>query len=224
MRTKFLKMLSQLNESLSDMGALIETAIANAVQILKSGDISLLLISNGYEDEINAKEKDIENLCLKIILHEQPVADDLRLVSSALKIITDMDRIGDNALDIANISKKLYEKEADFEPNGIKPIINNTLMKMAEKSIKMVGDSVSAYVIMDMETVKRVIESDDIVDDLFDKYINELSERFTQSQKNSIPQIELLLIAKYFEKISDHAVNIAEWTEFAMTGEHKKHQ
>jgi len=214
MRNKFLNMLKQLNEALSDMGGLIESAIANAVQILKSGDLSLLEISNGYEDEINAKEKDIENLCLKIILHEQPVADDLRLVSSALKIITDMERIGDNALDIANISKKLYEKEASFEPNGI--------MKMAEEAIKMVGDSVAAYINMDMETVKSVIESDDIVDDLFDKYINELSERFAQTQKNNVPQIELLLIAKYFEKISDHAVNIAEWANFAMTGEHKK--
>ena len=214
MRKNFLNLLRQLNESLSDMGALIESAIANAVQILKNGDVSLLETSNGYEDEINAKEKDIENLCIKIILHEQPVADDLRLVSSALKIITDMERIGDNALDIANVSKKLYEKEIHFEPDSI--------IKMAEETIKMVGNSITAYINKDMETVKSVIEADDIVDDLFDDFMKELSENFAKHQINIMPQMELLLIAKYFEKISDHAVNIAEWTEFAMTGERKK--
>jgi phosphate transport system protein len=214
MRNRFIGRLQQLNDETSEMGILAQNAILNAVQVLKTGDGSLLEASRKYEDEINAKEKDIENLCLKIILHEQPVADDLRVVSATLKIITDMERIGDNALDIAEIAKKLHEKDAPFEPNGI--------TAMAEETLKMVDDSIAAYVNLDMEMVKKVIKADDIVDDLFEKYVIHLSEKFAKAQNNKFPQIELLLIAKYFEKIADHAVNIAEWTEFAVTGNHER--
>ena len=149
------------------------------MQILKNGDSSLLGISHAYEDEINAKEKDVENLCLKIILQQQPVADDLRRVSAALKIVTDMERIGDNALDIANISERFHKGKSAYKPDSI--------FKMA-------------------------------VDDLFDAFMQELAQNYAQDQSDAMPLMELLLIGKYFEKISDHAVSIAEWTQFSVTG------
>jgi len=213
MRKQFTGMLKQLSDELTAMGGLADKSISNAVEILKSGDISLLEASKKYEEEINVKEKDIENLCLKLMLRQNPMADDFRIVSSALKIVTDMERMGDNALDIAEISKKLYERDVTFETNAI--------LNMAQETIKMVRDSLSAYIGTDVEKAKEVINHDDVVDDLFEKIMVELSENFAEKQRNVFVQMELLMIAKYFEKIADHAVNIAEWAEFVVTGEHK---
>jgi len=204
-------MLQQLNDEVTAIGALTQSAISNSVKILKTGNVSLIEEALGYEEEINEKEKAIETLCMKLILHQHPMAEDLRFVSSVMKIVTDMERIGDNALDIAKISQKLYGKGFVFEPNGI--------MKMAEETIKMVGDSISAYIAKDMEKLDTVIENDDVVDDLFDKFMDDSSENLAKKQKNIFDQMELLLIAKYFEKIGDHAVTIAEWGKFVITGE-----
>lgn len=210
-RVKYMGMLQQLNDEVTAMGALTQSAISNSVKILKTGNVSLIEEALGYEEEINEKEKAIETLCMKLILHQHPMAEDLRFVSSVMKIVTDMERIGDNALDIAKISQKLYGKGFVFEPNGI--------MKMAEETIKMVGDSISAYIAKDMEKLDTVIENDDVVDDLFDKFMDDSSENLAKKQKNIFDQMELLLIAKYFEKIGDHAVTIAEWGKFVITGE-----
>jgi len=208
----FTSQLKQLNNEVTVMGHLIQSSIANSVQILKSGDVSLITASQNYEDEINAKEKDIENLCMKIMLHQHPMASDLRLVSAALKIITDMERIGDNALDIANTAKHYFLKEATFDSIEI--------VEMAKTSVYMVEKSVSSFTELDLEKAKIVINSDDIVDDLFDKVMANLSSSYEQNQTNATSQLEILLIAKYFEKIADHAVSIAEWAEFAVTGVH----
>ncbi|MCL2754829.1 MAG: phosphate signaling complex protein PhoU [Oscillospiraceae bacterium] len=205
--------LKQLNDEVTVMGDLIRSSIANTVKILKSGDVSLLGAAENLEHEINAKEKDIENLCLKIMLHQHPVASDLRLVSAALKIITDMERIGDNALDIANTAKHYFSKESTLDSKEI--------IEMAEAAALMVEKSVTAFTKLDVETARNTIDSDDIVDDLFDKVMADLSSSYEKNQSNATSQLEILLIAKYFEKIADHAVTIAEWAEFAVTGEHK---
>jgi len=212
-RAIFMNQLKQLNDEVTVMGDLIRSSIANTVKILKSGDVSLLGAAENLEHEINAKEKDIENLCLKIMLHQHPVASDLRLVSAALKIITDMERIGDNALDIANTAKHYFSKESTLDSKEI--------IEMAEAAALMVEKSVTAFTKLDVETARNTIDSDDIVDDLFDKVMADLSSSYEKNQSNATSQLEILLIAKYFEKIADHAVTIAEWAEFAVTGEHK---
>jgi phosphate transport system protein len=214
-RKKFTGQLQLLKEELETMGVLIQSAIANAVQILKGGDMSLLEESIKYEEEINMLEKDIENLCLKIMWQQHPVANDLRLVSSTLKIITDMERIGDNALDIADTAKHYYGKEISFD--------SDIIIKMATESIKMVENSVTAFINMDVETAREVIEYDDVVDDLFDEFLEKSAESFEKKHTSITSQMELLMIAKYFEKIADYAVSIAEWAEFAVTGEHERH-
>jgi len=215
LRKKFTGQLHQLHEELAAMGALIQSAIANAVQILKGGDMSLLEESMKYEEEINMLEKDIENLCLKIMWQQHPIASDLRLVSATLKIITDMERIGDNALDIADTAKHFYGKEIQFD--------SDIIIKMAKESIKMVEDSVTSFINMDVETAREVVLYDDVVDDLFDEFMVKSAENFEKKRTSITSQMELLMIAKYFEKIADHAVSIAEWAEFAVTGEHERH-
>ncbi|MCL2033944.1 MAG: phosphate signaling complex protein PhoU [Oscillospiraceae bacterium] len=214
MRSKFDEQLSQLNNMLIEMGTLIETAIALATQALREQDIRLAKKVVEYDQEIDQKEQDVEALCLKLLLRQQPVARDLRLVSSALKMITDMERIGDQAADIAEITIMLagtpYVKKLEHIP------------QMAQATVKMVTDSIDAFVKKNLELARSVIEYDDVVDDLFVAVRSDLIELIRADIAYGEQAMDLLMIAKYFERIGDHAVNIAEWVVFSITGRHEK--
>jgi len=213
LRNRFDEQLEQLNNSLIEMGALVEKAIADAIRALVEQDAALAREIIAMDEEINEKEGEIESLCLKIILQQQPVAGDLRLVSAVLKITTDLERIGDHAADISEnillLADKIYYKKLEHIP------------QMAAATIKMVTKSIDAFVKKDLDMAKAVIAYDDTVDNLFNIVKGELVELIKADSDNSDQAIDLMMIAKYFEKIGDHAVNVAEWIVFSLTGTHK---
>ncbi len=213
MRSRFDEQLAQLNKQLIEMGALCEEVISMASRALMDGDLPLAAKVAPLDAEIDQKERDIENLCLKLLLQQQPVAKDLRQISAALKMITDMERIGDQAEDIAEIIKFL---------NG-RTVENGALIReMASAAIKMVTESVDAFVKHDIMLAEKVVSDDDIVDRYFDQVKQKLIERIAQQPADSEYALDLLMIAKYFERIGDHAVNLAEWVIFSVTGVHKE--
>ena len=213
MRTRFDEQLSQLNTELIEMGALCEEVIALAVDALTRADAKLAKTVAPVDEKIDQKERDIEALCLKLLLQQQPVARDLRQISAALKMITDMERIGDQAEDIAELIRFLPPK----------PIEQGELLrKMARAVIKMVTESIDAFVKHDIMIAKAAIADDDTVDAYFDSVKNELIARIAKNPQDGAFALDLLMIAKYFERIGDHAVNIAEWVIFSVTGVHKE--
>jgi len=213
MRNRFDKQLEQLNIMLIQMGSLIEIAINGAVNGLINQDQDQAKKAAMAEREVDLKEREIEDLCLKLLLQQQPVARDLRLISAALKMITDMERIGDQAADISEIA--VYLSQDPY----IKKL--ETIPKMAEMTIKMVTGSIDAFVNKDLDLAHSVVETDDIVDDYFVAVKNDLIELIHENADNGSQAMDLLMVAKYFERIGDHAVNIAEWVIFSITGEHK---
>ena len=212
-RSRFDEELERLNSLLIEMGSLAELAIMSAIDALRKQDGDLVKKVSLYEDEIDQMERDIEELCLKLILQQQPVAGDLRLISSALKMITDMERIGDQAEDIAEISTylldKIFIKDLEHIP------------MMAEASKEMLSDAIGAFVHRDLDLAKKVILADDSVDDLFNMVKNDLINMIGHNKDNGEQAIDLIMIAKYLERIADHAVNIAEWVVFAISGHHE---
>ena len=215
MRNKFDKELDLLNNELIEMGNLIESAIKTAVTALEEQDIELAKRIVENDKEVDNMERDIERRCLKLLLQQQPVAKDLRLISSALKMITDMERIGDQASNISEIAIRLAKERY------IKELIH--IPQMAQATIKMVKDSIDSFVRKDLELAKEVIFYDDKVDELFDIIKNELIDIVREDRNSKEQVIDLLMTAKYFERIGDHAVNIAEWVYFAIKGEHFKY-
>jgi len=213
MRKQLDEQLDLLNKELLEMGALIEHAIESASQALIDQDIELAKKAIAFDKQVDRKERDIEALCLRLLLHQQPVASDLRQISAALKMITDMERIGDQAADISEIV--IYLAGAPY----IKKLEH--LPQMAQTAIRMVTGSIDAYVKKDLALSKKIIQMDDIIDDLFIVVKNELIERIHQNPDNGEQAVDLLMVAKYFERIGDHAENIAEWVEFSITGVHK---
>jgi phosphate transport system protein len=211
MRNKFDEQLELLKTNMIQMGALCESAIANATKALIQGDLELAKKAIAADEEIDQKEREIESLCLKLLLQQQPVARDLRQISSALKMITDMERIGDQAADISEITMLANIKAADDTSH---------IADMAEATIKMVTDSIDAYVRQDLELARAVINYDDVVDDLFNQIKSEMIKLISDDSGNGEFAIDLMMIAKYFERIGDHATNIAEWVEFSITGRH----
>lgn len=212
MRSKFDQELERLNEELIEMGNLIESRIEAAVSALVNQDVELATrVANG-DKEVNDKERDIEDLCLKLILQQQPVAKDLRLISSALKMITDMERIGDQAADISELTIRMANEKY------FKELID--IPQMAEATIYMVRESINAFVNRDVDKAVEIIYYDDKVDELFDMVKNELIEYIRDQKYSSEQSVDFILIAKYFERIGDHAQNIAEWVYYAITGEH----
>ncbi|MGN0700851.1 MAG: phosphate signaling complex protein PhoU [Oscillospiraceae bacterium] len=212
MRSRFDKQLALLNTEMIEMGAMCEEAIALASKALTTGDVSLAKNVVPISSDIDRKERDIETRCLRLLLQQQPVAKDLRQISAALKMITDMERIGDQAEDIAEIITYLEGRTAEDTIH---------IRDMAAETIVMVTDSVDAYVKRDIELAKSVIAHDDKVDDFFDRIKRSLIKMVTENPENGEFALDLLMIAKYFERIGDHAVNIAEWVIFSVTGEHK---
>ena len=212
MRSKFDEELSQLNDMLVDMGALVEKAITRATQAILNHDKKMAKKAISADHDIDSLEKEIEALCLRLLLRQQPVARDLRLISAALKMITDMERIGDQAADISEIAKFLIGNQYIIDLENIP--------KMAEATTKMVTESIDAFVKRDLELARSVIEYDDVVDDLFDVVKKDVIELIQKDHANGEQAIDFIMIAKYFERIGDHATNIAEWVVFSITGKH----
>ncbi len=211
-RNRFDEQLALLNSELIQMGAMCEEAIALSAKALMAGDLQMTRQVSLIDDEIDEMEHTIENLCLKLLLQQQPVAKDLRQISAALKMVTDMERIGDQAADIAEIITYLNGRTVqECEP----------IRMMAEATIRMVTDSIDAYVKRDLELAAAVLKYDDIVDDYFLKVKTLLITMIAENSNSGEYALDLLMIAKYFERIGDHAVNIAEWVVFSVTGNHK---
>ena len=213
MRIHFDEQLDQLNKEIINMGSLIEQAIGMAVEALIKQDVNKAKKAMEFDEEVDHQEKVIETLCLKLLLQQQPVAKDLRIISSALKMVTDMERIGHQSSDIAEIISM-----ANISAGGDTRYIHD----MALSVIKMVTDSIDAFVKKDAATAKSVILYDDVVDDYFDKIKLALIELFSKPGTDGEQTLDLLMIAKYFERIGDHAVNIAKWVLFSITGRHEE--
>ena len=212
MRNRFDEQLLQLNRKLIEMGALCEDAIKHAVDGLIQGDSKTAKIAENIDQDIDQMERDIEAICLKMLLQQQPVARDLRSISAALKMITDMERIGDQASDIAEIVGYMKgRKGEECQPIG----------KMAKEAAAMVTESIEAYVKKDLDLAQKVINNDDIVDNYFSEAKDSLIKLISAEEADGEYAVDLLMIAKYFERIGDHAVNIAEWVQFSVTGVHK---
>ena len=213
MRNRFDEQLQMLNNHLLEMGALIERSIENATQAMVNQDVEAAKASVTADHEVDQKEREIEALCLKLLLQQQPVARDLRLISAALKMITDMERIGDQAADIAGIVSYIAR-----EPY-IKELVH--LPQMGRNAIAMVRGSLDAYVNKDLDLARKVMGMDDAIDQLFDIVKDELIDHIRSDASAGSQAVDLLMIAKYYERIGDHAQNIAEWVEYALTGKHK---
>lgn len=209
MRSRYDEQLSVLNRELITMGALCESAIANSAKSLVEGNVQIAESVPELASRIDEKEREIEAMCLKLLLQQQPVATDLRVISSALKMITDMERIGKQSADIAEIVSLA---------NITKTHDTDVVHDMAAATIKMVTDSIDAFVKKDAAIARAVIEYDDIVDGLFNQTKQMIISHFSRSDSDSESAIDLLMIAKYLERIGDHAVNIANWVLFSITG------
>ena len=213
MRNRFDEQLFELNRELIEMGAMCEEAIAMAATALRTGDLELARKVTENGPNIDQMEREIESRCMKLLLHQQPVARDLRQISAALKMITDMERIGDQAEDIAEIIMVLKGHTME----GVK-----TIEGMARETIKMVTESIDAFVKKDVALAESVLSHDDVVDDYFDKMKCDIIKLIAENPADGEFALDLLMISKYFERIGDHATNIAEWVIYSVTGTHKE--
>lgn len=209
MRSEFDGQLQSLHKELIEMGALCEKAIAMAAKALSEGNIKTADKVPELSAEIDRKERDIEAMCMKLLLQQQPVAKDLRMISSALKMVTDMERIGDNSGDIAEIVTMANITASDNTEH---------IQNMARATIKMVTDSIDAFVKRDIDLANAVISYDDVVDGFFDEIKTDLIRQFGSPKSNGEKVLDLLMIAKYFERMGDHAAEIAKWVLFSITG------
>lgn len=212
MRELFQKQLEELHTLLIEMGALCEQVIERTYVVLMAEDRDAASEIIRKDEIIDMKEREIESLCLKILLQQQPVASDLRRVSAALKMITDMERIGDQATDIAEIIKTTDLKA---------PVKEIKLNEMAKATMQMVTESIDSFVKQDLKIAQKVIADDDIVDQLFLDVRSHLANGMVDDVATREQMLDLLMIAKYYERIGDHATNIAEWVEFSILGQHR---
>ena len=217
MRNRFDEQLYELNKEIIEMGAMCEEAIDNAVKALVTGDIQLANQVKGGSGAIDQMERAIESRCMKLLLHQQPVAKDLRMISAALKMITDMERIGDHASDISEMT--ILMADSAYEKSHIDIEI---VKKMAKETTDMVIKSVDAFVNKDLEMARAVLKQDDKVDKLFHEFKHQLILKINENVKNGEHAADMLLVSKYFERIGDHATNIAEWVIYSITGEHEE--
>ncbi|MBQ7887676.1 MAG: phosphate signaling complex protein PhoU [Clostridia bacterium] len=211
MRTRYDEELKRMHDALIDMGAMIERAIGGAITALENRNIQKAKEIIAYDEEIDEQERLIEDMCMKLLLRQQPVAGDLRKISTTLKLITDMERIGDHAADISELAMMLRD---------LPQMNSKNLREMAVQTSAMLIDSVEAYVAQDEKKARTVIQHDDVVDELFVAVKREMIEAIRQDSDCSEAAADLLMAAKYFERIGDHATNIAEWTIYAITGKH----
>lgn len=213
MRSRFDEQLNRLNAALIELGGMVEYAIGGGVKALCRQDLPLAREVMAFDHAVDQKEREIEQMCIRLLLQQQPVAKDLRFISAALKMITDMERIGDQAADIAEIVIMLGEN------SGLRP--PEHIAAMAEEARAMVHSAIDAYVQRDVKLAERVIDQDDAVDRLFLNVKDELVELLRQEPQSGLAALDMLMIAKYFERIGDHATNIAEWVQYAVTGLYK---
>jgi len=214
MRNQFDRQLNTLNGELIQMGHMVEQAIEHAIEAMVHQDAEKARQNMEFDSEVDQQEKDIETLCMKLLMKQQPVARDLRLISAALKMITDMERIGDQAADISELALCLVnEKEL--------PMMDR-MKQMSQECMLMVMKALEAFVAKDIEMAKKVIARDDVIDAMFDDTKKEVIELIQNHGAGAEVATDLLMVAKYFERIGDHATNIAEWVIFSITGEHKK--
>lgn len=215
MRNRFDMQLARLNNELIEMGSMIEKAIEHTIRALVTQDGELAQKVIDSDEDINHQEKEIENLCLKLLLQQQPVASDLRLISSALKMITDMERIGDHAADISEITLEMVRAKEPYLENL------EYVQQMAKETSVMLVGSVDAYVNKNKEQAEEVIRQDDVVDGLFLQVRDEIVKLIHEKTSDGVQATDLLMVAKYFERIGDHATNISEWVIFSITGSHE---
>ena len=215
MRIRFDEQLKQLNKEMINMGTMIEESIGDAVKALMKQDVELAQKVMAGDEEIDRTERKIEDLCLRLLLQQQPVARDLRNISAALKMISDMERIGDQASDIADITKFLENSELTQHVH---------IQQMAESAMSMLTESIDAFVRKDLLLARKVMKEDNTVDDLFNQIKLEVIQEIAQNPDEGELCVDMMMIAKYFERIADHVVNIAEWVEYSVTGEHKEHE
>lgn len=211
MRDKYQEELEQLNASIIKMGKMIEIAIESSIIALMGRDVEEAKTVSINDDQIDSMERDIEAQCMKILLQQQPVASDLRIVTAALKMVTDMERIGDHAADIADLVIQI----PDCKYNKL-----NTITEMSTQIINMLHQSILSYTEKDFNKAQKVIVLDDVIDELYHEIKKDLIEKIKQTEDGE-QILDYLLIAKYFERIGDHATNIAEWVIFALTGKKK---
>ena len=216
MRANFDNKLSELNKKLLSMAAMTEQIIAMSIKSLEEQDTKLARETVEFDAKINEAEREVERICLNLLLQQQPVfAEDLRRVSAALKMITDIERVGDQAADIADLSLYVAKNTT---------AIPETITQMAEDTVRMVTESVDAFVKSDLELCRNVIDRDDVVDDAFNEIKEKLADMIYGGNLDAKTGLDLLMTAKYFERIGDHAVNIAEWVEYSITGQHRNNE
>ena len=211
MRNRFDQQLEKLNVELVTMGALCEDALTYAIRALFDRESDMAERAEEAEKQIDQMEREIEAICMRLLLQQQPVARDLRVISSALKMIGDMERIGDQAADIAEIVKYLDEEEV--------PNLGN-LREMSDFAAGMVTASINSFVRQDLDLARKVILDDDVVDGYFEKVKEALIGLIAEGDRDGAFLLDILMIAKYIERIGDHATNIAEWVVYSITGEH----
>ena len=217
MRNRFDRQLLELNNELIQMGSLIEKAIELAIAALVKQDVDRAEEAIKFDEEIDQQEKTIESLCMKLLLQQQPVAKDLRLISAALKMITDMERIGDHAADISEMT--ILMADSAYEKSNIDIEL---VKEMAKETTDMVIKSVDAFVNKDLDLARSVLKQDDMVDELFNRFKHQLILKINENVKNGEQATDMLLVSKYFERIGDHATNIAEWVIYSITGVHEE--
>lgn len=208
MRPKFDEQLNMLNEEMMHMGTMIEERIQKAIEALIDGNTELAREIMDSDNEVDREQKLIESICFNLLMQQQPVAKDLRVISAAMKMVTDMERIGDHAADISEMTIMMDKASYPEQLEDIK--------KMASETVLMLIRSIEAYVEKNMEKARKVIASDDVVDDLFDRNKNDIIDMIHKDPSKGEQAVDLLMIAKYFERIGDHATNIAEWVIFAL--------
>lgn len=208
MQSKFDEQLHLLNQEMMQMGSMIEDSIQKAINALIDQNVELAKKIMDNDTQIDHEQKKIENLCFNLLMQQQPVAKDLRVISAAMKMVTDMERIGDHAADISEMT--ILMSKTKYIPNL------EHINRMASETVQMLIRSIEAYVEKDMKKAVDVITSDDVVDDLFDKNKAELIEQIQREPQSAESAADMLMVAKYFERIGDHATNIAEWVIFAL--------
>ena len=214
MRVKFDAQLKNLNEEMIQMGTMIEENIREAIRALVDGDIENAQKIIEKDSLIDQKQRDIENICFNLLIQQQPVAKDLRAITAAMKMVSDMERIGDHAADISEITILLGRSDG---------IANcNLIVKMASEATDMLIKSIDAFTEKDAEKAKAVIEQDDVVDELFTKIKDELIKLIKKDSERGEQEIDMLMIAKYLERIGDHATNIAEWVIYSLDDKKEK--
>lgn len=209
-RMNFTNDMRELKHELAEMGGMAEEAIEKVIRALKNKNPDLATSVIHGDRALNDMERTIESRCLELMLKQQPVAKDLRSVSTALKVVTDMERIGDHAADIAELA---------LRSNNIEELSNNQdILQMAKEAQEMVRDAVETFILLDLERAKEIMKRDDVIDQLFDKAKTDMIE-FAKNDRSKVDlAIDIMMITKYLERIGDHAVNICEWTEFQATG------